>query len=187
MSPEQARGEPVDARSDLFSLGTVLYTLATGRTPFRAESTYGILRRLTDESPRPLREVSPQFPAWFEMIVHKLLAKSSADRFASATEIAQLLEGCLAHVQQPGTVPLPKECEVFATRRALLRRGMLIVGACAAAGVFGTTFFHGTPSTEPQVSTKLQPAIAPASDLSRFVNKLGCRRRDGLATPQRFQ
>ncbi len=75
MSPEQARGEPVDARSDLFSLGTVLYTLATGRTPFRAESTYGILRRLTDESPRPLREISPQFPAWFEMIVHKLLAR----------------------------------------------------------------------------------------------------------------
>ncbi len=57
------------------------------RTPFRAESTYGILRRLTDESPRPLREISPQFPAWFEMIVHKLLAKSPADRFASATRL----------------------------------------------------------------------------------------------------
>jgi serine/threonine protein kinase len=151
MSPEQARGEPVDARSDLFSLGTVLYTLATGRTPFRAESTYGILRRLTDESPRPLREISPQFPAWFEMIVHKLLAKSPADRFASSTEIAQLLEGCLAHVQQPATVPLPTECAVFATRRSLLRRRMSIVGACLVIGGVGASWFMKKPaSIEPQ-------------------------------------
>jgi serine/threonine protein kinase len=171
MSPEQARGEPVDARSDLFSLGTVLYTLATGRTPFRAESTYGILRRLTDESPRPLREISPQFPAWFEMIVHKLLAKSPADRFASATEIAQLLEGCLAHLQQPATVPLPAECAVVATRRTLWQRWIVIVGVCAAAGMFGLTFFQRTPTTEPQVSAKPQapmesPGISTDSSTS---------------------
>jgi serine/threonine-protein kinase len=138
MSPEQARGEPVDARSDLFSLGTVLYTLATGRTPFRAESTYGILRRLTDESPRPLREISPQFPAWFEMIVHKLLAKSPADRFASATEIAQLLEGCLAHVQQPGMVPLPAECAVcIKPRRLQMSVGLLVVAILGVVGWWG--------------------------------------------------
>ena len=77
MSPEQARGEPVDSRSDLFSLGSVLYTLATGRPPFRAESTYAILRRLTDESPRPLREIAPQYPAWFGKIVHKLLGEAA--------------------------------------------------------------------------------------------------------------
>jgi len=147
MSPEQARGEPVDARSDLFSLGTVLYTLATGRTPFRAESTYGILRRLTDESPRPLREISPQFPAWFEMIVHKLLAKSPGDRFTSATEVAQLLEGCLAHVQQPATVPLPKECPVVPTRLFSLRRWLLVIGMCVLAGVVGMSLFSKKPVT----------------------------------------
>jgi len=147
MSPEQARGEPVDARSDLFSLGTVLYTLATGRTPFRAESTYGILRRLTDESPRPLREISPQFPAWFEMIVYKLLAKSPGDRFTSATEVAQLLEGCLAHVQQPATVPLPKECPVVPTRLFSLRRWLLVIGVCVLAGVVGMSLFSKKPVT----------------------------------------
>lgn len=55
MSPEQARGDAIDARSDLFSLGSVLYTMATGRRPFRAETSFGILRRITDTQPRPMR------------------------------------------------------------------------------------------------------------------------------------
>ena len=112
MSPEQARGEAIDARSDLFSLGSVLYTLATGRPPFRAESTYGILRRLTDDAPRPLREISPQFPSWFAMIVHKLLAKQPGERFVSASQVAHTLEQCLAHVQQPTAVKLPELCRM---------------------------------------------------------------------------
>src|SRR5207253_3543414 len=53
MSPEQARGEALDARSDLFSLGTVLYVLCTGCPPFRADSTVAVLRRVCDETPRP--------------------------------------------------------------------------------------------------------------------------------------
>jgi len=173
MSPEQARGEPVDARSDLFSLGSVLYTLATGRTPFRAESTYGILRRLTDEAPRPLREISPQFPTWFEMIVHKLLAKSPGDRFASAIEVAQLLEGCLAHVQQPGTAPLPKECPVVPTRPIASWRWLLIVCACVVAGLFGMSLFSKKPvsieppsSGEPTVISTAPSAIWDAGEES---------------------
>ena len=118
MSPEQSRGEPVDARSDLFSLGSVLYTLATGRAPFRAESTYGILRRLTEETPRPLRQISPQLPSWFEMIIHKLLAKQPAERFRTASHVAELLEGCIAHLQQPTTVSLPPECAACDRRRS---------------------------------------------------------------------
>ena len=134
MSPEQSRGEPVDARSDLFSLGSVLYTLATGRTPFRAESTYGILRRLSEDTPRRVREISPQLPAWFEMIVHKLLAKSPGDRFASAIEVAQLLEGCLAHVQQPASVPLPAECAACVKPRWFL---MSLSFAAISVCIFG--------------------------------------------------
>ncbi len=107
MSPEQARGDAVDTRSDLFSLGSVLYAMSTGRPPFRAESTYGILRRVTDDSPRPLRERNPEIPDWFEAIVLKLLSKSAADRFESADDVARLLEECLAHAQQPDAIPLP--------------------------------------------------------------------------------
>ena len=107
MSPEQARGDAVDAASDLFSLGSVIYTMCTGRPPFRAETAYGVLRRITDTEARPIRETNPQVPAWLDALVQKLLAKSSADRFHSADELADVLAQCLAHVQQPTATPLP--------------------------------------------------------------------------------
>ena len=108
MSPEQARGEAVDHRSDLFSLGSVLYTICTGVPPFRAETTYGVLRQITDTSPRPIRDLNPEIPDWLCGIVLRLLAKEPAQRFPFAGEVAQLLEGCLAHVQQPMQIPLPR-------------------------------------------------------------------------------
>ena len=92
MSPEQARGEPVDQRSDLFSLGSVLYAMCTGRPPFRAETSYGVLRRITDEEPRPIREINPEIPEWLCGIVARLMAKRPEDRFQSAREVAALLE-----------------------------------------------------------------------------------------------
>jgi len=107
MSPEQALGNAVDTRSDLFSLGSVLYATCTGRPPFRAESTFGILRRVTDDSPRPLHELNPDVPIWLEGIVLKLLSKPVRERFETAEYLGTLLEACLAHVQQPGTIPLP--------------------------------------------------------------------------------
>ena len=71
MSPEQARGDHVDFRSDLFSLGSVLYTTCTGRPPFRSESAYGILRRITDSDPRPIQEVNPDVASWLCRIIEK--------------------------------------------------------------------------------------------------------------------
>lgn len=109
MSPEQANGDAIDHRSDLFSLGSVLYAMCTGRPPFRAETTFGVLRRIREESPRPIREVNSDIPEWLERIAMKLLAKSANDRLASANDVANLFEQCLAHVQQPTTVALPAE------------------------------------------------------------------------------
>ena len=108
MAPEQARGEAVDGRSDLFSLGAVMYAMCTGHPPFRAESSYGVMRRITDEAARPIREINPEIPEWFCGVVDRLLQKQPADRFSSAGEVAELLEECLAHVQQPMPVPLPR-------------------------------------------------------------------------------
>jgi serine/threonine protein kinase/WD40 repeat protein len=108
MSPEQARGEALNGRSDLFSLGCVLYEMATGVSPFRADSLVATMRRLVDDEPRAMASLNPELPTWFIAIVERLLEKEPANRFGSAKEVSELLEGCLAHVQQPTNVPLPE-------------------------------------------------------------------------------
>jgi serine/threonine protein kinase len=117
MSPEQARGESVDARSDLFSLGSVMYAMSTGRPPFRAETPFGILHRITDTEPRAIREINPDLPNWLVEIIAKLHAKRVEDRFASSEEVADLLQQCLAHVEQPLTFALPDLCRAEAKHR----------------------------------------------------------------------
>ncbi len=108
MAPEQARGEPVDARSDLFSLGAVLYAMACGRPPFRADSAMAVLKRVCDDRQRSIRELNPDIPDWLEAVIDRLLAKDPADRFQTAALVADLLERGLAHVQQPTVVPRPE-------------------------------------------------------------------------------
>ena len=122
MSPEQARGEGIDHRSDLFSLGSVMYAMCTGHPPFRAETPYGILRRITDSEPRPIQEINSETPSWLCGIVTQLQSKDPANRCSSGSEIACLLEDCLAHVQQPTMVPLPASLIQFDVRRKTLRR-----------------------------------------------------------------
>ncbi len=92
MAPEQARGEEVDARSDLFSLGVLLYELCTGQTPFEARTPLAVLRRLTDEPHRPVRELNPDTPVWLADLIDRLLAKSASERFQSAREAADILD-----------------------------------------------------------------------------------------------
>lgn len=107
MSPEQALGKPLDARSDLFALGAVLFTMATGKPPFRAESSHAVLRQVTDVEPADVRIANPDLPGWFAGIVHRLLAKDPATRYRSAADVADTLEACLAHVNDPLATPLP--------------------------------------------------------------------------------
>ncbi len=122
MSPEQARGEAVDHCSDLFSLGSVMYAMCTGRPPFRAETSYGILRRITDSEPRPIREINPEIPTWLCAVIERLHAKSPDERYQSAGEVAELLGQCLAHVQQPDAQPLPESLSTVARRASEGRR-----------------------------------------------------------------
>jgi hypothetical protein len=107
MSPEQAAGEAVDHRSDLFSLGSVLYALCTGRPPFRAGGTLAVLKRVTDDAPRPIAELNPEIPGWLCDLIARLHAKNPADRFLSAQAVADLLRQHLAHLQQPNEVAMP--------------------------------------------------------------------------------
>ncbi|HEX5446805.1 MAG TPA: serine/threonine-protein kinase, partial [Pirellulales bacterium] len=141
MAPEQARGEPVDHRCDLFSLGSVLYALSTGRSPFRAETFLGVWRRLCEDMPRPIRETNPEIPDWFAEIVETLHAKSPTERFPSAEEVADLLGRHLAHLQQPALEPRPARLRRVKRRRAMRAISPTILFAlpalvCLAAAVY---------------------------------------------------
>jgi mono/diheme cytochrome c family protein len=91
MAPEQARGEPVDHRGDLFSLGSLLYALCTGRAPFEGSSPLIVLRRVSDEPPPPIPTFAPHIPGWLVEIIERLQTKDPADRYSSAAEVAALL------------------------------------------------------------------------------------------------
>ncbi len=129
MSPEQARGEAVDARTDLFSFGSVLYAMLTGHPPFRANSPYAMLRRVTDDTPRPLREVNASVPEWLDAFVMKLLSKDRDARWQTAREVADLLTSCLSHLQQPTIAPLPIEVNSLVHRRSQVKARWLIAAA----------------------------------------------------------
>jgi serine/threonine protein kinase len=99
MSPEQAQGEDVDNRSDLFSLGIVLYEIASGTLPFRGEHEMAILYEIVNIPHKPLHEVDPKIPSEFSMIVDKLLEKDIGKRYQSAEEVLN----DLCSLQKPGT------------------------------------------------------------------------------------
>jgi urea transport system substrate-binding protein len=107
MSPEQANGQDVDQRSDLFSLGSVLYAMCTGQPPFRAEKTVSVLKRVRKDTPPPIREINPNIPDWLAAMVVKLHAKEPAQRFQSAAEVAELFGQHLAQLHQPHLVAPP--------------------------------------------------------------------------------
>ncbi|MEM9827433.1 MAG: serine/threonine-protein kinase [Planctomycetota bacterium] len=104
MAPEQAMGDQVDGRSDLFSLGAVIYTLTCGHPPFRAEHPIAVLRRIVDEPHRDLHQLRDSLPQGFVAMVNRLLQKDPCDRFQSATELATHVEDLLARLRNP-TLP----------------------------------------------------------------------------------
>ena len=128
MSPEQARDEQLDYRTDLFSLGCVLYEACSGRSPFRSSTPYGAIRKVIDVDPPSVRSLVSELPEWFEEIVRRLLSKDKSSRFQSAAEVAALLKQCLAHVEQPQLVPFPKsffQTDRQSRTKTLLRRLMM--------------------------------------------------------------
>jgi hypothetical protein len=134
MAPEQASGDAVDPRSDLFSLGSVLYQTCTGQPPFLAPNVMAALKRVCEETPRPVGEVNPEIPDWLAAIIAKLHAKKPADRFQTAAEVADLLGRCLAHLQNPSEVAPPSAPRLAAPKRRTRRWLWAAVGLLVLAG-----------------------------------------------------
>lgn len=103
-SPEQARSLEIDARSDLFSLGSVMYQMACGQPPFRATSSQEVLQQVRFDTPKPIQQIRPSIPAWFCRIVERLHEKSPESRIQSASQLAKLLHECERSIQDASRI-----------------------------------------------------------------------------------
>jgi serine/threonine-protein kinase len=131
-SPEQAQGLAIDARSDLYSLGVVMYETVAGRPPFTGDNPVTIAYRQVHEAPLPLQQVAPDVPAGYETITNHLLAKNPAQRYASADDVRLDLR----RFRDGGTVQAAAPTTVSAT----------VTGPAAAVPVAAaTTAMAATP------------------------------------------
>lgn len=113
MSPEQANGDKLDGRSDLFSTGIVMYQMLTGRRPFRGDSLVAVATRIATEDPPPITKQRPEVPASLRRVVDRCLAKQPANRFQTGRELSDALAKVLAELDEaareknrPRIVPL---------------------------------------------------------------------------------
>jgi serine/threonine-protein kinase len=109
MSPEQIRGDvDLDGRSDLFSLGTVLYEMLTGRQPFGGPDAGAVMRAVLEDSPRPPSELNPRVPAELDAVVLRMLAKRRDDRHVTARALFKVLRRIEEGLEQEPATPLPE-------------------------------------------------------------------------------
>jgi serine/threonine protein kinase len=167
MAPEQARGEVLDPRADLFSLGSVLYALLTGQPPFLAGSTFAVLKRVVEDTPRPIREIIPEVPEWLCQIVAKLHAKEPADRFQSAREVADVLADCEAQLQTHGG--LRDHSRIPASKPARPRRWPWLVAALLPVAFVAILVYALTrPGLRPSGSPEPSPSALEREDLGKL-------------------
>lgn len=141
MSPEQITGATIDGRSDLFSCGSVLYQILSGRPPFRASSTLAVLKRVSEDAHRPLKELQPEIPDRVCRLVNRLLEKRPQDRFQTADELLTEIKDCSNSLLQPNSESrLQKDISQHSNpdfskvlRSSSLRRGFVAVAVSVAA------------------------------------------------------
>lgn len=141
MAPEQARGETVDGRADLFSLGCVLYRACTGRLPFEARDAMSTLLAVAMDSPAPPSQLRPEVPSRLSDLIMKLLAKSPADRPASAGEVAEALQAMLPLAGGAEQTLVAQARTTVPTKR---KRWPLVAAAAGLAALAVPLFFAPT-------------------------------------------
>jgi len=129
IAPEQAAGDPIDHRADLFSLGSVLYAACTGQPPFEADNVMAVLRRTRENRQRPIAEFRNDIPQPLVQVIDRLLSKNPDDRFATAGEVADVL----LRIQRGEDVRIEKPSRVVVSHSSL--RFILKIAALVALAV----------------------------------------------------
>jgi eukaryotic-like serine/threonine-protein kinase len=160
LSPEQARGERVDARSDLYSTGCLLYELLTGRPPFTGDSPVAIAYQHVKEDPVPPSQVDPEVPAWADAIVLKAMQKDPADRYQSAGEMRNDIQRALSGA--PIAAPMLVGGYATGTRR-MGSTATQVAGRTSAIPPYRYGPEGGGPDGPPQRHRRAWPWVALAT------------------------
>jgi hypothetical protein len=137
MSPEQARGQPLDFRTDQFSLGTLLYEMATGRHAFARSTPVDTLTAILQQEPTPVQQLNPEVPAPLRWTIERCLAKSAPDRYASTRDLARELQAMREHISEISGEQRPMAVSAPSPRRKWAIAGAAIAAAAIAVAVFG--------------------------------------------------
>ncbi len=189
MSPEQAKGDPLDARTDLFSLGSVLYEMATGQAPFAGRSTAEVFAALLMKDPPLVSSLNPDMPKGLDPVVAKLLAKDRDQRYRSAEELQADLEAISdsgsASATRPATaapIPPPSKPLPEADRRRPRNR-LIVIGALLLVACAGGTFLlrdrlgakpgPSTGAVVPPPTTAKPATLKDSIIVADFINKTG--------------
>jgi hypothetical protein len=143
MAPEQFSGAVVDHRADLFSLGSVLYAMVTGRPPFRARNTIAVLKRVVEDAPRPICQVIDGVPVGLCAVIRRLLEKNPAERFATARQAAEALEGCMTDRSCGSKCQAPPRPARGLRRWLHFAAAALMLASAVALGIWGVERFGG--------------------------------------------
>ena len=185
MSPEQAKGDPLDARTDLFSLGSVLYEMATGQAPFAGRSTAEVFAALLMKEPPPVSSLNPDVPKALDPVIAKLLAKDRDQRYRSAEDLLADLEAmsgsssrpAIAVATQPAPTP-PPETDRRRPRNQIIIIGALLLVACAGGAFLFRDHLGNKPGPAPGETVSPSATAKPTSVrdsiiVADFINKTG--------------
>jgi Tol biopolymer transport system component len=153
MSPEQASGQPVDFRTDQFSLGTILYEMATGTRPFQRKTSAETLAAIIREDPEDVGTLSPRTPAPLRWIIERCLAKDPEDRFASTRDLARDLASIREHLSE--TALSGPAAAVAPRSRWVTRAAWASAGAAAGFALAWLLARHGAPQVPDLQFTRL--------------------------------